>query len=653
MLLVPGLLGAQIPIQNRKLGRALDAPSAPAVDPGGMYTFCFAVSNSSDTAERCCIRALTAVRSTLCDLGSPGRIESGSLPEARAAFATLKPETDLSPSRVQVSVIAELAVVVFGEQAGNLNLAASVQREFLRAGVDGVSQMTGNLSAVIVERVPGRVWICGTLLGHRSLVYHASGPTLVVSPHDLTLLGTGQVPFDLDPMSLASSVGCDWSLMGRSLLSQVERCHPMEAMLWEGGRIRRQHLSSPVSTQRIDPADRSAMRRQVEAVAEGLITSVRERLRGAEKLHCSLTAGMDSRAVFAAISGAAAGRPIYARTTGGDRSLDVVVARRLAALVGASHTRKEPDRPVISDFAQVSRLMAFFCSGDTSAKRAMTHLPRLDPHAELTAGGNGGEIFRGFFYQYFGAAGVAPNGVEALAEQLTRWRFRRLANLPFRDPAFQRGVRDRLLQTLVYLQRWSSNTYDMADLLYLFERYGRWGAMQANSPWRSSWTPFESVVAIREAMKLPPPVGKNCPVHSLLIRRFLPRAAFWIPINGGQFLALEGPGRLRYAMRQGLNLRSLLIQKVQRRWHRASSVGDDVKARYFAEDLKPFVDGLIDAEGSLSRELFGRDGARALLDSHHAKRNQLAVLGILAIAEQWRHLALEVRDRSTAIERSS
>jgi hypothetical protein len=611
-----------------------------------MYTFCFVVGSSAEQALRACTGALSRVASCLPDLGSPARIESSSLPEARAAFATLKPQSDVSPSLIQSLLTPELALLVFGEHVGVADLPGAIAREFLARGINGVAKLPGNFSAVVVERARARVWLCGTLLGHRSLFYYAGQGLLVASPHDLTLLGTGHVPFELDHVSLASMVACDWSLMGRSLLRGVTRCHPLQAIAWENGVLTEQPVAALELGDRIDPRDGPRMHRQMETIAERLMLDVRARVSGQESVRCSLTAGMDSRAVFAAIRGAAPDRVILASTTGQAGSPDVVVAERLAALVGARHERQEPVRPIADDFVGSTRLRAFFCSGDTNAKRAMTRLPRMDPAAPPHAGGTGGEIYRGFFYPYFGVTGTAPRGSERIAQRLLDYRFRRLAKLPFSDASFASGVRARLGDALNLLQSCSGNPYDLVDLLYLFERYGRWGAAQASLPWRVSWSPFESVSAIVAAFQLPAPIGKYCSVHSLLIRKYLPERAYWMPINGGQFLALDGAGRSRYALRQALNALSAIRQVVRRKIRKGARAGDEVKAGFLTGDLGQLSEGLIDHEGSLSRVVFGRDGVRALLTSQRQKQDQLAVIGVLLTAEMWLGMAREIRAAS-------
>jgi hypothetical protein len=137
-------------------------------------------------------------------------------------------------------------------------------------------------------------------------------------------------------------------------------------------------------------------------------------------------------------------------------------------------------------------------------------------------------------------------------------------------------------------------------------------------------------------------------VHSLLIRQYLPERAYWMPINGGQFLALEGAGRSRYALRQALNVLSAIRQRALRKLRKGARAGDEVKAGFLTGDLAQLSEGLLDHEGSLSRVVFGRQGVRALLTSQRQKQDQLAVIGILLTAEMWLGMAREISAASVS-----
>src|SRR5690606_25598541 len=121
-------------------------------------------------------------------------------------------------------------------------------------------------------------------------------------------------------------------------------------------------------------------------------------------------------------------------------------------------------------------------------------------------------------------------------------RLKRHATLRFTDPHSVSRIRQRLTDTLVQLSAISKNTYDLLDLFYLYERYALWGAFGERNSWGRRWTPFNNTKAIGLAFHLHAPIGVNCTIHELLVRRHLPIAAFLTPINGADMLLLSGPG---------------------------------------------------------------------------------------------------------------
>lgn len=615
-----------------------------------MYTFLFCAGSAGESEGQAAIvrRALESVACVVPELGSAPSIVVREIPRAGGAFGTLLPTADRAPSLIQFDDHPELVTVTFGSIAGVAQVAAKVREVFLAGGVTAIERLDANLSAIVVEKRTRKVRLVSTLIGLRTLRYSVQGATLWVSPNDLPLLASGRVPLVVDYGSVACIAACDWSLLGRPLTRSIECADPLQSLLWHHGALHRRASAAFDLDSRLEARDDAGIQQQLEVVASAMEDAANRFVGTGPEVHSALTAGMDSRMVWALLAGAVGPEQrLVAHTSGAERSLDVRVATKLADLVGARHERTATDPPTAEDFESSSRLLAFFMNGDTNAKRAFRRAPTVSPHHPPQAGGNGGEIFRGFFYPYFGALGSVPNDLERIEATLLRWRFRRFANIPFAEPEFAESVRQRLHQAVERYSLLSKNGHDIVDLLYLFERYGRWGSMNSRMPWSTTWTPFESTVAIRAAYRLPPPIGKISGLHSLLIKRHLPRSAFLTPINGGQFLFLEGPGKVRYALRQTLNVRAFVANKLQRRLNRSARTKDDQIAGFIASDLQDQVRALLCDTGSVCRELLGTDGVEKVLSVHSQNRSELQLLGFLMGIEQWHRLALEVTTRGS------
>ena len=231
-----------------------------------MYTFCFVRARSSDEAARLAVQAVSALGTRLPELGSPSRVAAHPLADVGAAFATSLPERDVTPSLIQHEIRTDVAVLSWGTLPGVSNAASAACEAFLLSGIEGVARLEGNLSAVVIDRRQRQVWVAGTLLGHRALFTYGCGDVFLASPHDLTLLATGKIPFELDAATLASMAATDWSLTGRSLLAGVTRCHPLEAIRHDAGGAHSVPVSHWSASDRVATRDRSGVTQQLERV---------------------------------------------------------------------------------------------------------------------------------------------------------------------------------------------------------------------------------------------------------------------------------------------------------------------------------------------------------------------------------------------------
>ena len=308
-------------------------------------------------------------------------------------------------------------------------------------------------------------------------------------------------------------------------------------------------------------------------------------------------------------------------------------------MVGASHESIMPREPTLEAFEAHNRLRAFATDGMSDARRAMSSLPHWNPERHVQAGGEGGEILRGFFYQYFGAQGIVPSDVERLTNTLLRWRFRRVTRLGFADEGLKDRIKRRIIATLERLARLGDSGYDTLDLLYLYERYGQWGSASERTTWGRRWSPYEAKPGILMGFALPYPIGTRCAIIPRAVRRYLPARAYWTAVNGTGLLALEGDGRLRFLVRQILKVQSKLTQKMTRRRGRLSTA-QGARSEWLVSD---YTRGLLTQNGSLAFDLFGPAGVERVLDEQQAAHSHSEMLGRLLAAEEFRCLIHDCR----------
>jgi hypothetical protein len=300
-----------------------------------------------------------------------------------------------------------------------------------------------------------------------------------------------------------------------------------------------------------------------------------------------------------------------------------------------------PGPPKEPAFEAHNRLRAFTLDGMGDARKALSPLPRWNTKRNILVGGEGGEIFRGFFYQYF-PSGHVPRAPEALTPTLFRWRFRRATGLPFRDPFLVKRMQERLTGSLATLAELGTSGYDTLDLFYLYERYSQWGASGERASWSRRWTPYEAKPAIFAAFLLPAPIGVRCTVSPRAVRRFLPLRAYWTPINGYGFLAFEGESRIRFRLRQAMGVQAKLVAKLDRRLSPRRATHDDARLQWIISD---YTRQLLCNRNSLASSLFGSSGLNSLLEQQLRRRNHTATLAYLVNAEEFQRLVSEARSR--------
>jgi hypothetical protein len=212
------------------------------------------------------------------------------------------------------------------------------------------------------------------------------------------------------------------------------------------------------------PAGALARRLQVRRLAHGLAEAVAP-LAGEQELVLSLTGGRDSRMIAAALH--AGGVPFKAFTKGFDDDPDVVVAARIARILGADHWSKAPvltddgkaviiEDPLVRTQRMIRKVEGML---STLYNVAGTGAFRVAP--QLT--GAGGEQLRGGYLA--GLNDIAPKRVKKrIRDTFTRY-----------DP-YQTGWGRDLAQRA--LAPWASlaarDPLDALDKLYLYDRSGRW-----------------------------------------------------------------------------------------------------------------------------------------------------------------------------------
>jgi hypothetical protein len=598
-------------------------------------TFIARVSNSApesadvEQRERELAAALDRVRSQLPSLELEWRCDTGSLrlTEQRkvVSWAALVPQG--VPSALSIERSEALTAIVVGEVFARGSAAHKVAEAFALGGAAAVAGLDGCFGAVVIENQTGQVWITSDLLGRLALRLARQHDDWFISPHDLCLVAAGAAAIEFDPVALVSCAVVENSLAARSLLKDIIGLEGNDiCRIDASGELQRTRVPKLDFGARLDAKDERGIRRLREEAVDRCVEAARHLLEQRVAVRASLTAGLDSRAALAILLGAGARSRLHTMTSGGDRSLDFRTAQRVARLAGVEHSRLTPTPATTDGFLDHGRLWAFVMNGDTDAKRAARPLPRWTRGIKSGVEGTAGEVYRGYYYQYFGFTGTITSDPRRVAQIMLSRRFRRFKGLPLADEGLRVRFAERLHGVFDEYASLSQDGSDLVDLFYIFERCAHWGARAFRGSWSHTINPFLVPTALRTAYRLPAPVGRTSAFHAIAIRRYFPEA-YWVPINGGSLLALEGPGKMRYATRQTLVALGYLKERLRRRFDRGALTADHGLADLFAGDLYETIRAQLTAEGSIVGNVFSKAGVAAVLQEHRTRKNRLALLG--------------------------
>lgn len=613
-----------------------------------MSTFLFVAGRGAAPADAMLTRALATTRRVMPSFGVEMAVARTTLAEVDGGWWSIVPRADQGTPEAQISehVTAELAVLAFGELAlvRGVATAAHIAAVWRRGGLAAVRELDGSFGAVIVDRLRRQVWCATDCVGRRYLRSCQSAGMLLVSPHDIPLIATGVLGAPvLDPLVAAGMVVYKNTIHNRSLVRGIETISPLETVRWHAGVLERRFAPVLTTVGRPDAADHRGVARHLERMLEEMREEARLRIDAADAVHLDLTAGIDTRAVLGLMLSLGMKDRLRAATLGEPGSQDVRVARALAQACGLTWRHEVPELAVSpDDFLTHCDLRAFFMNGDTSSKRAMGPPPTYPDARRVQVGGRSGPTCRSWQYEsedqwtwptsVSREAGMAPFYARFHDE---------CGRYPWADAAFPLHVRAALREIDRPYQPISGNGHDLLYLTHLYERERGWGGMPGRLPWlRDRWSPIETTRLIRNVFRLPPPIGRTCRVHEILVRRHL-GFAYWWRVNGRTPLALlrrRGPWALLRELdgRAQRRRRARAVLEQKRPGFRGV---EELRAQALAGPWAAPFREILQAEGSQTRTLFGRAGIDTLLRQHHAgAANHLDRLGILVTLERWHGL---------------
>lgn len=530
----------------------------------------------------------------------------------------------------------ELAVLSFGELADGSSTAQRIAEEFRESGVEKVRHLNGTFCAIIVDRRERRVHVIADRVGRLAASCWVRDGRLHVAAHEV-LLGVCGCPFELDPVSAASVVGCGWSISAAPLNHNLLRIDGRRKLEWtrEQSRVLDVPIFGPGS--RVDSRDQRGIEQVVGSMCEVVTRGALARSKTTSEVEVGLTAGLDSRAVLAALLAGFRRDQLRLYTTGTPASRDVRVATKIARYLGLHHEQRPFEPPSSGAFQAHDSLRAFLANGDTSSRGSLAPIPAPRKPGQIIAGGGGGEIFRGYYYRIAGNA----VGTKQVVQRLISRKFVRLNELGMRSTLVA-DVTQRIEQCFASYAALSRAREDWLDLFYQHERFAHFAAPSARKQDASRWLPFADADLLTLAWQLPAPLAAHCDVHRQLIRRFLPLRLYWTPLNGKHPPAWEGTGRAQKLLRDAAVAFGYARKKLSAM---SKDPTEGVTAEgLFATAVYDYVSVLLKSTGSVALAILDEALVDKLLEEHRSRRNRIDALGPLVNMEHYRQLCVRAYD---------
>jgi hypothetical protein len=533
------------------------------------------------------------------------------------------------------------------DSAGLASPAEQVASTWRAHGLEAVRRLTGSFSAVLIDLTSASLFVVSDAIGRRALRYFCHQDLLLISNHDLPIIATGLCALSFDLVSAASIVSCDWSIGGASLVQNIQVCDSHSYVRRHAGRTER--VRQPVLSlrERLERGDNRARRQLTEEMVETTRGAVRRQCEAQGDIRAALTGGLDSRAIFGLLVSILEPARIVASTSGSPDEFDVTTARRIASAYGARHELSAPEVPSSDAFLTNCDVLAFYRNGDVCSKRAMYPSIRYDHDAPVRFGGQGGEIYRGYYYpkDVHGGRRTSLHEDDA-ARVLKTSLLKKMGRLPWNEQSLADRFLSRFQQTLQNFQDISRNGFDVLDMFYLYERSARWSYAASLPHLERHCAPFESSALTAKAYRLPAPIGQHCLLQEKIIRRWVTRAYCW-PINGSRIIPLDGvPGAKR--LLQWREIIARIGQRLRGKADKKQGLDQEVmRAALLAGPLAEVMTDSLMAQDSFASAIFSRQGLSTMIERHRTGvKFELEVLGCLLTMERWRQQVTEARNRA-------
>ncbi len=531
----------------------------------------------------------------------------------------------------------DIALVFDGELYGEHPSSDPLflQKSLKERGLSALSELRGVFSLAVFEKGPSRLLLISDKFGLKPLYYTLVSQGVLFASEVKALLCHPGVSREPDMEALADFFYHGHLLGDRTPFRDIKLLSPGSVLiLSEEGAFRVEpywRLRELFVSQ--EEYEDGLLASVVEAFGE----AVRKRLRFKEELGISLSGGLDSRAILAAMEEEARGIPSY--TLGLKGCQDERFSAKMAQICGTRHVFVEITQEHLKDFLGLAETLIRLSDGmyhpHESTEKAALEYFRQAPFRILLRG-HGGEIAKASL-----AYPVQPSR-ELLGlkdpKKAMGFIFQR-ANLVLRD------VDPDKLFLAEELKRESSRAREALEevlgevagllhpvdlsLYYFIKEYIRRQAVASLAIFRSQVDirlPFLDEDFLALLLRLPPQRRWSGEVHLEIIKRYRP-ALIKVP-NSNTGAPLDA-GPVRLFLTDKFNS---LLKKLSLPGFRHYTEFDRWQREHFRETIKK----ILFAERTLKRGIYHPEGLRKVYEAHvSGQRNYAHLLGTMVGVELW------------------
>ncbi len=265
-----------------------------------------------------------------------------------------------------------------------------------KLGLDSLRQMNGWFGGLILDRRAGQVVLCNDRFAFSRIYWHENRDGFYFASEAKALLQVLPETRQFDPIGLGEVLSCGCALRNRTLFKGVSLLPAASAWTFRPGAPAARE--SYFKVQEWEDQPRLGASEYLEKLRATYGRVLPRYLRGPRPVGMSLTGGLDGRMIMAWAGRTGAKLPCY--TFGGiyRDSVDVKLARRVAALCGQEHQVIPVARQFLSEFPTLAEQTVVYSDGAMDVTGAaeiyVNRAARAIAPVRLT-GNYGSEILRG------------------------------------------------------------------------------------------------------------------------------------------------------------------------------------------------------------------------------------------------------------------